>query len=1567
MKKRISILLLAITLHPFFAYANIDLTLYSSTACPATLNPGDSYDYTIEFINSGGLEIFERHFFIDLNDGKSTGIMIQNELPIQLVLEAGQTITPTPASSRFVVQLTSHLASGSDYWIFYENWNGTDEISNIGLFIDTRDLGGGESGSVTFKVKIDPNVTPANEGLINNQVFVDYHGDNTFIETSNTVCNTLDVLEPNLDLRDNETLKALSGTTVTFDHVLENTGELSDTYEMSAANVLGDDGDFEAITVYYIADNDGLFNDILTTTPTLAPNDLMFIRVEATLPAEATIGENYQFALKAESNHGNFGLGLSDENTNTINIVDDLSDCLNDYTLSGNTAVSCSGETYTLSGSETGVNYYLIDATTKTNLDGPITGTGNAIDFNYTGELLQATLQVAAVTDTNLALDFDGVDDHIFIPHNPSLVTTSGFTIEAWIYPRDITSTTYSNIYRKGSSNPSDVLLMFQDNGTNLTVGGLFNGGYVELDVAINPVDYENQWVHVLAFFDDATNALRLFRNGIEIGNMGITGSADFSSNDPAYIGSFAGTSDFFDGQIDELRVWNYGRWGTEITNGMNNCHSINTSGLVAWYKIDDGTGTTLTDLTPNNNNGVLINMNPISDWVEAEREIVSNSLDVAIDYGSVIYVNKNAIGNNTGNCWQNAFVNLQDALTIANSGQEIWVAQGTYKPDEGMNITSGDRTVAFSMKNEVSILGGFNGTETVKTDRDWKNNTTTLSGDIGITNSSTDNSYQIVFNKNVNRTAVLDGFTIEEGNANGNFTNGRFVNGGGGMYNDANDNSGLVTSPTVYNCTFQNNLGNKGGAIYNDATRGTTDPYFENCVFQNNEAGSGGGAIYQYSNHTNSNADIELVNCKFLHNLTIGSSGGAIYLEAFQNGISATHAGITNCVFLNNNAPNPDTGNGGAIYFLNREDSSTTLTITNSTFRLNSASIAGGAIYGTRTNPNLGTANASMYNSIFWNNNSFDTREISFTVTTTGNPTGATGTIYHCIYDDRNSNTVLQFESDNVYRGLTDGGGNNDGNGFPSSLFFKDDYLIGQSCHPAIDAGDNTAPNLSLSTTDLEGNTRIVNTTIDIGAIEAQSFTTYTDNTIYVDQTATGNNNGTTWQHAFTSIQKALDAGYCLTTPTIKIAQGNYAEGKELTILNPQTIIGSYPLGGGSQDITNNPTVIDGNNAHRVLNATHTTGTLSLEGMTIQNGNNVSTGAGINTVGNLHLNHVKVENNTASSQSASSFGGGIYTQLGTITLTNSQINRNTSSSESGNSWAGGIFTENGNVTLINSQINYNTSSSKSSTSWAGGVYTQIGDITLTNSQINHNISSSEFDQSYGGGMNTFQGSITLINSQIIDNESSAPFTHGGGIFTSNGNNFQNTLSFQNSILWGNTKNTNDSNTFNEYEFQHPVNLTINYSLVKDTNPTGTGNIDATISNFNPFFVDEVNGDFRLQVNSPLIDAGNDSFNTALVDLDNNPRFDGVIDIGPYEFPLTILGTGIFETDTELIVYPNPFDDQIRFSNIQKPTQLNVSLTSGAQFMQLIIQPNQVINTNDWPKGIYIFQLGIRYFKMIKY
>ena len=225
----------------------------------------------------------------------------------------------------------------------------------------------------------------------------------------------------------------------------------------------------------------------------------------------------------------------------------------------------------------------------------------------------------------------------------------------------------------------------------------------------------------------------------------------------------------------------------------------------------------------------------------------------------TIIYVNANAMGENNGSSWTDAFTNLQDALSLSCTNvTQVWVANGTYFPDQGGGNTLGDRSATFTLKNNLTIYGGFDGSEILLSDRNLAENATIISGDIGTANNNTDNTYNVVTGTGTNNTARLDGFIITKGYAVGG--NGR----GGGLHN------GDDSSPTIVNCIFKDNYAEFAGAIYNKANNGGV---FINCVIENNDA-----LYYSAGMHNVATASVTIINCTFYGNKkeAIRSAAGA-------------------------------------------------------------------------------------------------------------------------------------------------------------------------------------------------------------------------------------------------------------------------------------------------------------------------------------------------------------------------------------------------------------------------------------------------------------------------------------------------------------------------------------------------------------------------------------------------------------------------------------------------------------------------------------------------------------------
>ncbi len=230
------------------------------------------------------------------------------------------------------------------------------------------------------------------------------------------------------------------------------------------------------------------------------------------------------------------------------------------------------------------------------------------------------------------------------------------------------------------------------------------------------------------------------------------------------------------------------------------------------------------------------------------------------------IYVDASASGADDGSTWADAYVCLQDALAAAEAGDEIHVAQGAYTPDVGKGRKKGNQRAYFNLKQNVACLGGFPAGGGKPDARDPSAFATVLTGDLAgddaevITGfelladtTRAENAFHVVRAKDVDSSTILDGFVIAGGNSS-SYT-------GAGMRL-------IAASPTIRNCTFTENCGACGPAIFMEKK---SSPTIDNCLFTLNASNGCCGAIGACQHVSNP----VLINCTLTANTAKYYGGG--------------------------------------------------------------------------------------------------------------------------------------------------------------------------------------------------------------------------------------------------------------------------------------------------------------------------------------------------------------------------------------------------------------------------------------------------------------------------------------------------------------------------------------------------------------------------------------------------------------------------------------------------------------------------------------------------------------------
>ena len=666
----------------------------------------------------------------------------------------------------------------------------------------------------------------------------------------------------------------------------------------------------------------------------------------------------------------------------------------------------------------------------------------------------------------NGALEFDGADDYVDCGNSSVFDITDEITVAAWVNISAV-NVDWQTIIAKGDS-AWRLSTAENDMRFHFAVTGGPPWNYVNGDTVVDA----DEWHHVCGTYD-GTN-MRLYVDGLEDSASPVADSDGVTVNEyNVFIGENEERRDrYWDGLIDDVRIYSCPLTTTEV------------------YEL----------------------------FMQAP-----------------LYVDGDSTGLNDGSSWTDAFNNLQDALAAASSGNRIHVAAGVYTPDSGASVTPGDREETFELIDGVSVKGGFAGfDEPSPQTRDFTAYESILSGDLagddsaGFENNS-ENSYHVVTGSGTNREAVLDGFTITGGNANGTRARDKY---GGGMLN-------ISGSPTVTDCTFSASTAAKGGGMYNELANPTIMgvSFTENRAFLDTAAADlGGGGMYNYKSSP------MLEDCLFAENSVTASAGdgGGIFCGQSSptlvnsvirantarrsgGGMASRWGGspsLVNCVFNANSAGDQ----GGGLNIL--EDS---IRATNCTFSANSAASAGG-IYSEN-------AELVLVNCILQGN------------------TDNGGNIENAQVLVAAGELAIDYSCVKGWSGLLGGTGNIganayfvDADGADNIVGTEDDNLRISSGSLCIDAGDNAAlPPFVI--TDLDGNPRIIRGVVDMGAYEFAGELKW-----YVDVVnGDDNNSGLSPDSALATIQKGINIateGY-----TVVVYPGVYQEdirfnGRAVTVM---------------------------------------------------------------------------------------------------------------------------------------------------------------------------------------------------------------------------------------------------------------------------------------------------------------------------------------------------------------------------------------------------------------------------------
>jgi hypothetical protein len=285
------------------------------------------------------------------------------------------------------------------------------------------------------------------------------------------------------------------------------------------------------------------------------------------------------------------------------------------------------------------------------------------------------------------ALSFNGSSQYVNVSTTAAIsnLGLKGYTLEAWVYPTDVNDV--KSVLRK--TGDYNLYIINGSVAAEVWPQGTSNASFVKILPTGSNVIPVNAWTHIAATWNAATQTGILYINGVVVPST--VSATTISGSEPLLIGRSSVYGQPFAGKMDELRMWDTVRTATQVANNRNTFIAGNSPHLVAYYKFDEGTGTSTADASGAGNTGSLVNS---PQWVIPS--------DVPVTYSNYLWTPGGAT------------TSTINATASGNYTLQVSDVNGCTATSTPIAVTVNPLPTATTVKTDVSCAGGNTGAITV-------------------------------------------------------------------------------------------------------------------------------------------------------------------------------------------------------------------------------------------------------------------------------------------------------------------------------------------------------------------------------------------------------------------------------------------------------------------------------------------------------------------------------------------------------------------------------------------------------------------------------------------------------------------------------------------------------------------------------------------------------------------------------------------------------------------------------------------------------------------------------------